>query len=57
MLNNLLMDILQLLRAINIFEFEYFYKNSQVDMHWHMKNPFLHIQHSKQVILLFYFIL
>lgn len=51
------MYILQLLRAINILEFEYLYKNSQIDMHWHMKNPLLHIKYSKQVIFLFYFLL
>ncbi|CAI6359702.1 unnamed protein product [Macrosiphum euphorbiae] len=37
-----------LLRAINILEFEYLYKYSQVDMHWHMRNPLLHVKHSKQ---------
>ncbi|XP_015368349.1 PREDICTED: uncharacterized protein LOC107164873, partial [Diuraphis noxia] len=37
-----------LLRAINILEFEYLYKYSQEDMHWHMRNPQLHVKHSKQ---------
>ncbi|XP_025207293.1 uncharacterized protein LOC112603087 [Melanaphis sacchari] len=37
-----------LLRAINLLEFEYLYKFSQIDMHWHMRNPLLHIKYSKQ---------
>ncbi|KAL5237924.1 hypothetical protein ACI65C_005334 [Semiaphis heraclei] len=37
-----------LLRAINILEFEYLYKYSQVDMHWHIRNPLLHVKYSKQ---------
>ncbi|KAF0736578.1 TTKRSYEDQ domain-containing protein, partial [Aphis craccivora] len=37
-----------LLRAINLFEFEYLYKFSQMDMHWHMRNPLLHVKYSKQ---------
>ncbi|XP_050438669.1 uncharacterized protein LOC126844478 [Adelges cooleyi] len=37
-----------LLRAINILEFEYFYTNSQMDMHWHLKNLLLHANISKE---------
>ncbi|VVC24147.1 Uncharacterised domain KLRAQ/TTKRSYEDQ, C-terminal [Cinara cedri] len=38
----------RLLRVINIFEFEYFYKKSQLGIHWHKKNTLLHVKHSKQ---------
>lgn len=38
-----------------MLEFEYYYKTLQLDMHWHMKNPFLHIQQTKQVKLKVHF--
>ncbi|XP_050531532.1 uncharacterized protein LOC126900106 isoform X2 [Daktulosphaira vitifoliae] len=35
-----------LLHAINIMEFEYFYKKCQIDVHWHIKNSLVCVNES-----------